>query len=189
VSPIHTVYPSGTKIDESHSYAIGSAPPEYLLEIGRVVVEWALLEAVAHNELRRLLGLDSDPELYSAVQPRTAKALFESLGKVAKRKLDDEEKLKSLRMTLKAIEKADTGVLARRNRVNHSVWLHPAVSDGLPATKKSADIFVDSIESQRSFPLEDLKRLADEISKRCWEIKFCRPIYEESATERSSRRK
>jgi hypothetical protein len=150
-------------------------------------VEWALLEACAHNLLRRLLGLENDHESYLAIQPRTAKSLFEAIGRVAKRKLD-KEKAESLRKTLKAIERDRTGVLARRNRVNHSIWLHPGAA-GVPSTKKSTDLFVDAIEVHRTFPLDELSELADEIEKRCWEIIFLRQIYKERSADRTSRRK
>jgi hypothetical protein len=166
----------------------GSAPPEYFAVIGRIVIESALLESLAHNLLRRLLGLDNDHDLYNAIRPRTAKSLFEAIGKTAKQKLTNEE-FGSLKTTLKEIERAETGVLARRNRVNHSVWSTTSDTDGIPTIKRSTDIFVEAVEAHTTFPLDELTDLADEIEQRSNEILFLRSFAEWNSERRASRDK
>ena len=105
------------------SASVGDAPPDFLTEIGRVVVAWGHLEYRLHELLRELLSLDWAS--YEIMKPRSATGLVDALRRTSKRVLTAES-LVELRKTLRTIDSGEAGcLLRRRNRVGHSLWWNP----------------------------------------------------------------
>jgi hypothetical protein len=95
-------------------------PDNFLIAIGRVTVQWNLLEAMLEMMLGKLAGMDvlADARAKIMVNHMTWPLKIDIFGSICNELVDDYPRLKGYRSTLELLNKAQQG----RNRIVHALW-------------------------------------------------------------------
>ena len=82
---------------------------------------------------------------------------------VGKHRLPPEE-FKKLKRLVNSVMKPKTGLLARRNRINHAVWFHPFDPNEPPVTHGSIDMLLETLKPSSIEELQELSREIEELT-------------------------